>query len=165
MAHPRLFPVLCPHAKVFREIVRELRADPALTERVKTWRVMDGSASDIQPVSIYQCPALILTPAEGPDSHWGPSGFQGSIVIRVGLVTPGTNVDDLLNLFHQCRRAIFPASDTARSTYRQTLLLMGAKTGEPIFTAGPNGYGGDDTNGPMLVATGEIRIDMRMLDL
>jgi hypothetical protein len=158
-----------PHTAVFRKVVALIQADPQLKKVVKKWCVWEGSPDDRLEPAPNICPMISLVPSEGPDEFYGPSGFLGPLLIHVGMAVQGTKADDLLDLYHQIRRSLYPRRNTElgeerRIHVRSSLTAEGADTGEPEFTQAAFGLVEDDLDGPMLIGAGQIKIDLRTID-
>lgn len=76
------------YAQAWAEIVRHFRADPQLNRVVKTWREWRGDATDDDPPTRDQCPAVRLTPMARPINYQnsGPAGEPDSTDATLGVV-------------------------------------------------------------------------------
>jgi hypothetical protein len=150
------------HSRVFRELVRILRADPALATNVETWFDWGGNAArDTRPLAVALCPAVSLVPGALADQLEGPRGLAGVLAVSVGVAVAGTNADHLFDLYQAIRDAVYPGDPEREAAIRRRLEAAGAIE-DPEFTQGNFGVGITD-DGPMLVGTGQIRIQVRSL--
>lgn len=153
-----------PHTSIYRTAVHILRSDSHLRV-VNTWRVWTGNPNDVQPISPNLCPAIGLFPSEGPDSFYGPSGFRGTLSVTVMVAVIGTNVDNLLNLYHAARRAFYPEDATARMLIRKSLLAAGClNEDQPLFTQASFGVDPISDGLPMLLGQGRMLFQPRVMN-
>lgn len=153
-----------PHTAIYRAAVNILRSDPTLRV-VHTWRTWVGGPTDVQPISPNLCPAIGLFPAEGPDSFYGPSGFRGNLVITVVVAVTGTNVDNLMNLYHAVRKAFYPEEAAARTVIRKALLAAGClNEDQPLFTQTAYGVEPVTEGLPMLLGQGRMLFQPRVMN-
>jgi hypothetical protein len=150
-----------PHREVFRVLVDTLRADPVLASVVRTWRAYEGRPDDTAELAASQTPCVWLTPQEGADDWYGPSGLIGPLVVLVEVYAPGTDADDILDLWYAIKRAVYPADATACLAIHSRLVAAGAE-GHYLAEFTPARFGpveGEDAN--FLAATGMIRVRCR----
>jgi hypothetical protein len=151
-----------PHSLVFRALAKALQNDQVLRREVKAWFDWSGDLKrDGQSLSPSLCPAVSLVPGMGPDQWEGPQGMTSDLVVSIGVAVAGTNADDLFDLYHALRRALYPEDLDERQAIRAALVAAGAED-DPEFTQQGFGLGQTDS-GPMLVGVGQIRVQMRTL--
>lgn len=146
-----------PHRLLYRELVRVWRADKDLADAVKTWFVWDGSVADRVPFGLSLCPSVAALPGRGSDRYYGPSGFDGTLTVDLTIVVAGTNVDDLLDLYHALQRALWPSDPATRAAIREGLRALGAVTGEAEFIQPKLAPSFDDA-GPYVLGLGQARL-------
>jgi hypothetical protein len=149
-----------PVRRVYREIVRTLQADATLDRAVRTWRVWDGRDKVLE-VSRAQCPALMLTPTGGAERGRGATGYQGALLIDVRLAVPGTNWDDLADLWYAVQKALYPTDDTTSTAIRVALDALGV-FGEIEFDA-PLRWQGPDSDLTFLAGLGRMTVPLKTL--
>lgn len=153
-----------PHRLVYRVVEQILRNDPTLRTTVRTWSTWNGSALDRVSPGLASCPFIQLAPMSGPDEFYGPSGMASTLLVHVGIATPGTNADDLFDLYQAVRRALYPTDNAARVAIRRELVTAGAlHDDEPWFTQGRFGLALDD-DGAFLVGQGQLTLKLRTID-
>lgn len=126
---PPAYPTL-----LFRDVERQLRADPTCAAVVKTWRTWEGKPADKTPFSVEQAPWVRITPRMGPEEWWAASTMSGWQFSECEVAVEGTCLDDLLNLWGALQRACYPADATARNNFAARLRTDGAKTGLVKFS-------------------------------
>lgn len=163
MASPQLGLDPSPHRLVYRKLVEVLREDPVLSRVVNHWFAWEGeTAHDQLDLAVGLCPAISLAPSMGSDRWYGPEAYLGPLHVHVGIAVAGTDADDLLDLYHAVKRAVYPADEAAGIAIHQALVEAGAEAMYLVeFTQGRFGVQADDDGGPMLVGTGQIKIDVK----
>ncbi len=146
-----------PRTKVFRAIDNILRRDPVLSSviRPSSFRSWNGSTHDAAEFSFSMCPAIRLTPSNGPEDWKFPDALVGWLMIKVEMLIPGTDADDELNLWWAIERAIYPDGRTLDNVL--ALQQLGAYDGlvafsQPAFDPQPADR--------FFAAVGEMRIQV-----
>jgi len=130
--------------------------DPTLKQVVKQWSVWSGDASDLWEPSWSTCPFFRLSPAAGP-SDWVTESQHGTpIMARIQLAVQGTDHKQIMNFWGVTRRALFPASLTAKQTIMTSLQAAGIS--KPTISQPAYGVTEDQDNSPMMIAEGMIRL-------
>lgn len=144
--NPRLGLPSSRRSRLFREIVRMLRADADLDAAVRTWQAWDGDqdADDDPPASA--CPCVRLTPQGGPAETRDNISQQGTLRWDVEVWTAGLDAEDPLDLWAAIENVIFPADVDEQRSIRDRLRSLGGtgtdiKVSEPaqISRVGPGG--------------------------
>jgi hypothetical protein len=153
----------CSHVKAFRALERILRNDPTLKRVLRQFWSWDGSDRDDLEPSLDTCPSLAIALGFGPDQWRGPANFEGPLEVRFAWAVAGTRADNLMNLVHATKRAIYPRDDTARTANRTALIEAGATTGEGIFGRTESGRMDDESGRPMLAASATFTLEIDQL--
>jgi hypothetical protein len=119
---------------VFRAIVRLLKADPTLSNVVKTWFVWDGTPGETQDFELGHAPALRLTPLGGGDEWMSPQSVVGMLVIDFEMMVAGTNIDDLANLWRAVIAAFYDPQALPWPNVQEILRDAGGYPPSPQFT-------------------------------
>ena len=147
------------HSVVFRRIDHVIRRDPTAKRVFRTIRSWEGGASDALEFTPNGCPALRLTPGQGGDQWYGPSGFETSLLIDCEVYAAGNNVEDVMDLVQVVRLALYPIDRVAGLAIQLALKADGAsETGQPLFgSPGVRVVVAADVT--MMQATFQIQID------
>jgi hypothetical protein len=153
----------CSHVKAFRTLERILRNDPTLKRVLRQLWSWDGSDKDDLDPTVDTCPSLAIACAMGDDQWRGPANFEGPLLVRFAWAVAGTRSDNLINLIHATKRAIYPASPAAREPNRAALVAAGATTGEGVFSRIDAGTMEDESGGAMLAGSATFTLDIDQL--
>lgn len=129
MPSPQLGLPDAPETIAFRAVVKVLQSDPTLSAVVgANWsagRGTDGDRIDPTPAT---CPHVRLSQFPGP-SKWETEGQHHSpMVVRIELHTAGDDVDQIANLWHAVRRALFPPATSDRRAFVEATMNAAAVT-------------------------------------
>lgn len=118
-----------PRIVLFRLVESILRNDRDLSAVVRTVRAWSGKSSDHLPIGYGESPALVLSLGASRERWWVPGVVSGTMEVDVEVITPGSAVDDLDNVWWLCILALRPRDlDAWRDLYR-TLRDAGAWKG------------------------------------
>lgn len=138
LTYPRLDLDPAPETTAFRAVDAVLRADPVLVRVLNKqgWFSWRGDPLDDAGPALSTCPWLRITPQSGP-SDWETEGqHRMPLVVGIELAVGGTNADQLANLWHAVRGALFPADPARRADVRSALQAAGITRGritQPAF--------------------------------
>ena len=126
-ANPRLRGV--PRSRptlIFRALVTALKAAPEL-QCVRTWKSWQSEdEKPLQPPSYAQAPLIRLTPILAGEGTRDNLSQRGQLTVDVLVSVPGWCVDDAMDLFSQIINVVYPADQSAETSFRQDLRLLGA---------------------------------------
>jgi hypothetical protein len=160
MATIKQLPV-SPRTKVFRAICAILQHDPVLSSVIKpeNFRAWSGKGQDNMVFEYSNCPAIRITPANGPEQFQFPSAMVGALYLNVNMIIPGSDADDQLNLWWAIELALYPKSWAGAAANIATLQKAGANSGECFFSQPAFDPVPTDR---FWAATGQIKIDVRL---
>jgi hypothetical protein len=120
LTFPKLDLAPGPETIAFRCVESILRDDPVLKRVISKngWYSWLGDAQDDSDATLSSCPWIRLTPQAG-DSDWeSENQHRSPLLVGIELAVAGTNADQLMNLWHAVRRALFPLDVAALQAIR-----------------------------------------------
>ncbi len=121
----------CLEKKLYRALIAHLQADPTLLRVIKRWLVWKGDKDEDRQVEIKDLPYISITPSAGNANAETEGSSTSPLHLEIQVMTAGTNVDDLLNLWDAVRAALFPGDNTI-----QPLLTTNQAEGLTLVRAG-----------------------------
>lgn len=109
MARPSLALPTSPRSSAYAEVIRRLKAWPALARVVKTWSCWDGSGRP-GALSLAQMPHVEITPVGSPARWDSTVRHDAPLLIQAVIHVPGTDWRDAENLWQQVVAALFTDS-------------------------------------------------------
>ena len=108
-----------PETTAFRAIDAVVRADPTLKRLVgrNLYSWLGDALDDAEP-TLDRCPWLRLTPRPGTCDWENEGQHRMDLVVGFELAVAGTNADQVANLWHAVRLALFPQVATRRAAVR-----------------------------------------------
>lgn len=157
-----IYPPGSPRTQLFRAIVAILQADPDLSAAVETWNVWDGDTTDKQGFSSGTGVSIELLPKPVESQWMSEQSFRGDFIVNVGMMIPGANIDDVLDLWYLIERAFYPTDATQRTTVQSTLRSNGSYTGLISFLQPAVAVDNTTKTAPMWIAQGLIKADIEL---
>ncbi len=146
--------------KVFREVVRQVKADPAM-RFVKTWRAWTGLPTDAVEWSSGMVPGIRFTPGGSGAEYVTPDSYESILNIQVELALPDFNLDNHEDAYATLISSLCPDATGAKLALEQLRRDEGSHSGLVEF--GPLTYPfKPDAASGFLLAVGSIRIDVYM---
>jgi hypothetical protein len=143
---------------IFRQLERRFRSK---VSRVKTWRTWQGTPADNDPPTADLCPWVRLTPSPAGDGARDNISQRGRLVVRVELVTRGTCIDDMLDLWALFEEACFPYDQTESNELRDVFRPLGS-TGTDWKITNPAVAVEASAEEALMRGTAEIEIQYRI---
>lgn len=145
-----------------RQIESILKTNPVLKRTVKTWRTWREKPGQNSPFGTdSDLPAIRISPVNGPDIWRYPDALVGPLYLNFEMLIPGSEYEDVFNLWFALCTAIYPGSSATPSTQTiiTSLQAAGANSGlvefsSPAFDPTPDGN--------MWLALGQMKIDVRL---
>lgn len=111
-----------PEVSVFRGVVKVIREDPTLKRIGLNVNAWEDRSDDLKEITSEMCPHVEISPSAG-ETRWSEANqHKSDFSIDFLLTVNGTNADDLLNLWHAIRQALFPTNDDVQRAKVQAYL-------------------------------------------
>lgn len=152
-----------PETAVFRAIVAKLLRDPTLNRVIApaAWHLFNGRVSSALPPSRTGGPELWIFPSAGPSRLKFEASQVLPLFLNVDMTIPTSNSDDVLNLWHAIRTALFTGDFASDATFRASLQTIGAHTG--LITFSQAAFDPDpEVDGRFLGGRGQLMIEVRL---
>ena len=159
---PKLKIPTAPETAVFRAILGQLQRDPTLSRvfAPDSWHTFAGDTRSKRPPS-HQGPEIWLWPSGGPSVWWTEGSQITPMYIQVEYTIPTLCIDDVMNIWHIIRKALYSGTPVVDIPFYQLLIQAGAITGLTSFSLGGFDMAPDEA-GELYNARGQMRIDIRI---
>lgn len=141
MAVPRLPLDQSVEADVYLAVCDVLREDPALKQVVRTWEVLDGSHSTIQPPATAGMPWVCLVPGPSEMFVAAADSYQIDFSVAVLFATPGLDGANQLNLWGAIRSSLVALKPHRNSTVGEFLRRAHSPMGSFVHKVTSPGLG------------------------
>lgn len=147
-----------PETIAYRAVERILKSDPTLNRAVRCWTSWKGDPGDGIAPTPAACPHVALSPMPGPTGWETEEQHNASLYFRIEPAVAGTNADELLNLWHAIRQALFPPDvDSERFAWVRRQALD-ARIVKPTLILSGYGAATDPDGGRMLFGRGVLKV-------
>ena len=140
-------------SKLFRAIVRVLQQpDGDVARTIRTWRVWEGKPDDAAAPTVAEMPWCRVTPQPNPPSIEALDLIRTDLLLKIEVMLPGLNGEDILDLWGAIEAALFPGDGSM-----QQLLQNNGSIGDIVETQ--SGFGPTDWEGQQVwTGSGVFRI-------